>query len=133
MRSVSRSSVAKWPDSGATSSTAGCVGLWEGMSFLKCSRVPNGAVIVTSSVTATSSPPDTTEVMPYGGREWVSRMRENTSIDAAILLRDEGVSDCGSSADMPISCAIRVLPACWVDNWELVIWAHRRSGDIRSD
>ena len=39
VRTVARSSVAKWPDSGATSSTRGCA---VSMSFLKCSSVPNG-------------------------------------------------------------------------------------------
>ena len=39
VRTVARSSVAKWPDSGATSSTRGCA--WS-MSFLKRSSVPNG-------------------------------------------------------------------------------------------
>ncbi len=46
---VERSSVAKWPDKGATTSTRGC---WAEMSFLKCSRVAKGVTSAASSVTA---------------------------------------------------------------------------------
>ena len=86
-----------------------------------------------TSVTATSSPPDTTEVIPNAGREWVSRMRENTSIAAASLRWEEGVLAGGRNGLSPINCAINPAPACWVAIWEPVIWASRRSGDIRSD
>ena len=59
VRTVPRSSVAKWPDSGATSSTRGCAA---SMSFLKCSSVPNGVTCAASSRTATSRLPTMTWV-----------------------------------------------------------------------
>ena len=61
VRTVARNSVAKWPDSGAISSTRGCA--WS-MSFLKCSSVPNGVTSAASSVTATSRLPTVTLSMP---------------------------------------------------------------------
>ncbi len=54
VRTVPRSSVAKWPDSGATSSTRGC---GRSISFAKCSRVQNGVRRTASSRTATLRPP----------------------------------------------------------------------------
>ena len=73
---VARSSVAKWPDSGATMSTRGCA---VAMSFLKCSSVPNGVVCAASSRTSTSRLPTMTEAMPNGGRVWVSPARAISS------------------------------------------------------
>ena len=64
VRTVPRSSVAKWPDSGATSSTRGCAA---SMSFLKCSSVPNGVVSAARSCTATSRLPTMTAVDAEGG------------------------------------------------------------------
>jgi hypothetical protein len=61
VRTVARKSVAKWPDSGATSNTRGCAST---MSFLKCSSVPNGVTSAASSVTATSRLPTMTLSMP---------------------------------------------------------------------
>jgi hypothetical protein len=72
VRAVSRSSVAKWPDIGATSSTRGC---GVATSFLKCSSVPNGVTCAASSVTATSRLPDRMLWMPNGGRLCVSPAR----------------------------------------------------------
>ena len=46
---VPRSSVAKWPDIGATRSSRGCTGP---PSFLKCNSEPKGVLNVTSSLTA---------------------------------------------------------------------------------
>jgi hypothetical protein len=63
VRAVSRSRVAKWPDSGATSSTGGWVSppVW---ALRKCSSVPKGADITVSCVTGTSSPATSAVVMP---------------------------------------------------------------------
>jgi hypothetical protein len=61
VRTVARNKVAKWPDSGATTSTRGCAWL---TSFLKCSSVPNGVTSAASSVTATCSWPTVTLSMP---------------------------------------------------------------------
>ena len=68
VRTVPRSSVAKWPDSGATSSTRGCSA---SMSFWKCRSVPNGVTWAASSCTATSRLPTVMRSMPNGGRLWV--------------------------------------------------------------
>ena len=76
MRTVARSSVAKWPDSGATTSTRGCA---VSMFFLKCSSVANGVTRAASSWTATSWLPTITLSMPKGGRSWVSPAREISS------------------------------------------------------
>ena len=61
VRTVLRSSVAKCPDSGATSSTRGCSVV---TSLRKRSSVPNGVTCAASSVTATSSLPTVTLSMP---------------------------------------------------------------------
>ena len=61
VRTVVRKSVAKWPDSGAISSTRGCA---MSMSFLKCNSVPNGVRSAASSVTATARLPTVTLGMP---------------------------------------------------------------------
>ena len=71
-------------------------------------------LITFSSVTVTSCSPILTLEMPQAGREWVSRMREKTSMDADILRRREP----------------SVLPS---QKAALVLWANRRNGDIRSD
>ena len=76
VRTVARSSVAKWPDSGAINSTRGCA---SAMSFLKCSSVPKGVTSAASSVTATSRLPTVTLSMPKGGRAWVSPARAISS------------------------------------------------------
>src|SRR4051812_22203005 len=52
-----RNSVAKWPESGATTSMRGC---GVAMSFLKCRSVPNGVAKTASSVTGTSRFPTIT-------------------------------------------------------------------------
>ncbi len=65
VRTVARSSVEKWPESGATMSTRGCDA---SMSFLKWSSVPNGVDAAASSRTSTSRLPTVTEPMPKGGR-----------------------------------------------------------------
>ncbi len=62
---VPRSSVAKWPDIGATSSTRG----WpETPCLRKCSSEQNGVLAVTSSVTCTGVPFTITLSMAKGGR-----------------------------------------------------------------
>ena len=76
VRTVARSSVAKWPDSGATSRTRGCA---TSMSFWKCSSVPNGVTCAATSRTSTSRLPTMTLSMPNGGRVWVRRAREISS------------------------------------------------------
>ena len=58
---VLRNSVAKWPESGATTRTAGC---GVSTSLRKRSRVPKGVVSTASSRTATSSLPTVTVSMP---------------------------------------------------------------------
>ena len=83
VRTVPRSSVAKWPDSGATSRTRGCA--WS-MSFLKCSSVPNGVTSASSSRTCTSRLPTLTWSIPKGGRAWVRPARAISSY-AAVRLR----------------------------------------------
>ena len=60
---VLRSSVAKWPDIGATSSTRGCT---TAASLRKCSSVPNGVSSAASSVTPTSWLPTSHEVDAEG-------------------------------------------------------------------
>ena len=56
VRAVSASSVAKWPDSGATTSTRG----WTiGLAFWKCSSVPNGVTSAARSVPGTKSAHET--------------------------------------------------------------------------
>ena len=64
-RTVPRSSVAKWPDIGATISTRGC---GVAVCLRKCSSEPNGVRFTNSSVTATVSPSTCTVPMPHGGR-----------------------------------------------------------------
>ena len=72
LRTVSRSSVEWWPDSGATTSTVGCVFItvsasWLSVKRLKRSRRQKGFLIATCSCTATSMPPTRTVVMPNSG------------------------------------------------------------------
>ena len=80
---MSRSSVAKWPDIGATISTRGP---GSGMSLRKRSSVPNGVWCATSSCTATVRSPIVTESSPNDGRTCVSWASANTS-QAALILR----------------------------------------------
>ncbi len=61
VRTVLRSSVAKCPDSGATSSTRGCA---VSMSLAKRSSVPNGVICTLCSVTGTSRLSTITLSMP---------------------------------------------------------------------
>ena len=84
VRTVSRSSVAKCPDIGATISTFGC-GL--SVSFLKCNRVANEATWVISSVTATgaSAPVTVTWSIAKGRLLCVTSLSSNTSSAAASL------------------------------------------------
>ena len=76
VRTVARNSVAKWPESGATTSTRG----WAtATSFLKCNSVPNGVRAAGSSRTSTSRLPTLTWEMPKGGRVCVRPAREISS------------------------------------------------------
>ena len=72
LRTVSRSSVEWWPDSGATTSTVGCdfiVSSATGLSVkrLKRSSRQKGFSNATCCCTATSMPPTVAELMPNGG------------------------------------------------------------------
>ena len=92
VRAVSFSSVAKWPDSGATISTFGrCVSAASPRSSRtkRCS-VQKGSACTAISRTGTSRSPTRTESMPNEGRWCVRRRRENTS-QAAASLRVAGV------------------------------------------
>jgi len=69
---VSRSSVAWWPDSGATTSTEGCSFMRSSASALSEKRLKrirrqNGFSSATCSCTATSTPPLLTEVISNWG------------------------------------------------------------------
>ena len=78
-RTVSRSRVAKWPLSGATSSTLGCAGT---PSLAKRRSVPNGVAKTSSSRTGTTRLPTFDSVMPKEGRRWVSVARLTISQSA---------------------------------------------------
>ena len=79
-RTVSRSSVAKWPLSGATSSTRGCGGA---PSLAKRSSVPKGVASTSSSCTGSIRLPTLISSMPKGGRWWLSAPRLIISHSAA--------------------------------------------------
>ena len=69
-RTVSRSSVAWWPDSGATISTFGSAGRLPmpfGHTRLKCSRRQNGLVSSVSSTIGTSLPSTVVVRSPNSG------------------------------------------------------------------
>ena len=77
VRTVARSRVEKWPDSGATISTRGCA---VAISFLKWSSVPNGVTCAASSRTSTSRLPTVTRV----DAEWRAGMGQAGAGDQLI-------------------------------------------------
>ena len=79
VRTVSRRSVAKWPDIGATKRTRGPRAPWR---LRKRRRVPKGVAWITSSSTGTGTPSMTVSAMPQGGRQCVTSARLNTSYAA---------------------------------------------------
>ncbi len=110
-RTVSRSRVAKWPESGATSSTRGCGGA---PSLAKRSRVPKGVAKTSSSRTGTRRLPLLISPMPKAGRRWLSVARLTISQNAPAARQL-------SSAPLPPPA--RVCPAAV---------AQARAGSIRS-
>jgi hypothetical protein len=94
VRTVSRSSVAKWPDIGATTSTRGCASC-SPPSFLKRSSVQNGVTCTSSSCTKTSladaPAPSITLRIPKSGRRCVTCALAKT-VQAAPSRRAEGSS-----------------------------------------
>ena len=87
VRAVSLSSVAKWPDSGATISTLGRAASTASPRSSRTKRcsVQKAWRCTATSRTGTSRSPTRTESMPNEGRWCVSRRRENTSQAAASL------------------------------------------------
>ncbi len=79
VRTVPRSNVAKWPESGAITNTFGSSTAPGAVSLRKCSRVPKGVTSVASSCTATFRRPTATESIPNGGRSWVRPTRPSSS------------------------------------------------------
>ena len=112
VRTVARNSVAKWPESGATSRTRGCTA---SVSLRKRSRVPNGVVRTASSRTTTSRPATLTESIPNAGRRWVRPQRAMISdvasdvrtIQRSVPPGDKSVSRRAVPADIARSGAIR--------------------------
>ena len=99
---VWRSSVAKWPDIGATSSTRG----WgPAPSLRKCSSVPNGVASAASSVTGRRRSPSITVSRPNGGRRCVMPASANSVSPATIWRSTGGVQ--APQSNSPVSPAPR--------------------------
>ena len=97
-------SVAKWPDIGATSRTFGCGGASAGRSLAKRRSVANGVRATTCSCTATTCWPTATLSMPKGSRRWVTALSAKIWCAARSLRTGSSpASAAGSKSRPPIA------------------------------